>query len=195
MHMSSAPARQRLDAARWGTMPGSADHPGQEEVRVLDVDLVDVAPPPRAGGVAVAGPTVADVMIGRPKTLPSDASVAAARAVLADDHVVMVLLTEDGVLRGTLLREDLPDTAPGPAPALPLSRLTGRTVAPAAPLADVHELLVRTGRRRLAVVDDEGRLLGLVCLKRRRTGYCTDAGVAERARSRRCAPEIPAPTR
>jgi hypothetical protein len=41
-----------LDAARWGTMPGSADHPGQEEVRVLDVDLVDVAPPPRAGGVA-----------------------------------------------------------------------------------------------------------------------------------------------
>jgi CBS domain-containing protein len=176
-------------------MPGSADHPGQEEVRVLDVDLVDVAPPPRAGGVAVAGPTVADVMIGRPKTLPSDASVAAARAVLADDHVVLVLLTEDGVLRGTLLREDLPDTAPGPAPALPLSRLTGRTVAPGAPLADVHELLVRTGRRRLAVVDEEGRLLGLVCLKRRRTGYCTDAGVAERARSRRCAPEIPAPTR
>lgn len=195
MHMSSAPARQRLDAARWGTMPGSADHPGQEEVRVLDVDLVDVAPPPRAGGVAGAGPTVADVMIGRPKTLPADASVAAARAVLADDHVVLVLLTEDGVLRGTLLREDLPDTAPGPAPALPLARLTGRTVAPAAPLADVHELLVRTGRRRLAVVDDEGRLLGLVCLKRRRTGYCTDAGVAERARSRRCAPEIPAPTR
>lgn len=195
MHMSSAPARQRLDAARWGTMPGSADHPGQEEVRVLDVDLVDVAPPPRAGGVAGAGPTVADVMIGRPKTLPADASVAAARAVLADDHVVLVLLTEDGVLRGTLLREDLPDTAPGPAPALPLARLTGRTVAPAAPLADVHELLVRTGRRRLAVVDDEGRLLGLVCLKRRRTGYCTDAGVAERARSRRCAPESPAPTR
>jgi CBS domain-containing protein len=195
MHMSSAPARQRLDAARWGTMPGSADHPGQEEVRVLDVDLVDVAPPPRAGGVAGAGPTVADVMIGRPKTLPADASVAAARAVLADDHVVLVLLTEDGVLRGTLLREDLPDTAPGPAPALPLARLTGRTVAPAAPLADVHELLVRTGRRRLAVVDDEGRLLGLVCLKRRRTGYCTDAGVAERARSRRCAPETPAPTR
>jgi CBS domain-containing protein len=176
-------------------MPGSADHPGQEEVRVLDVDLVDVAPPPRAGGVAGAGPTVADVMIGRPKTLPADASVAAARAVLADDHVVLVLLTEDGVLRGTLLREDLPDTAPGPAPALPLARLTGRTVAPAAPLADVHELLVRTGRRRLAVVDDEGRLLGLVCLKRRRTGYCTDAGVAERARSRRCAPETPAPTR
>jgi CBS-domain-containing membrane protein len=169
-------------------MPGSADHPEQEEVRALDADLVDVAPPPRADGTEVAGPTVADVMLSRPKALPADASVADVRAVLADDHVVMALLTEDGVLRGTLLREDLPDTAPDAAPALPLSRLVGRIVAPAAPLADVHELLLRTGRRRLAVVDEEGRLLGLLCLTRRRTGYCSDAGVAERARSRRCAP-------
>ncbi|MGY1763235.1 HPP family protein [Geodermatophilus sp. SYSU D00779] len=164
-------------------------------MRSLDADLVGVAPAPCADGAEVAGSTVADVMVSRPKTLPADASLAAVRAVLADDHVVMVLLTEDGVLRGTLLREDLPDTAPGAAAALPLSRLTGRTVAPAVPLADVHALLVRTGRRRLAVVDDEGRLLGLLCLKRRRTGYCTDAGVAERARSRRCVPETPAPPR
>src|SRR3712207_2727563 len=102
-------------------MPGSAEDPG--EVRSLDADLVDVAPPPRADGAEVAGPTVADVMVSRPKTLPADASVAAARAVLADDHVVMVLLTEVGVLRGTLLREDLPDTAPGAAAALPLSKI------------------------------------------------------------------------
>ncbi|MGR6964102.1 CBS domain-containing protein [Geodermatophilus sp. URMC 61] len=159
----------------------------------MDAELLGVAPPPRADGAEVTGPTVADVMIGRPKTLPADASVADVRAVLADDHVVMALLTEDGVLRGTLLREDVPDTAPAAAPALPLSRLAGRTVAPAALLADVHASLLRTGRRRLAVVGDEGRLLGLLCLKRRRTGYCSDAGVAERARSRRCTPETPAP--
>jgi CBS domain-containing protein len=164
-------------------------------VPALDADLVDVAPPPCADGVAECGPTVADVMISRPSALPVLASVEDVRALLADDHVVMALLTEDGVLRGTLLREDLPDTAPGAAPALPLSRLTGRTVAPTAPLADVHALLLRTGRRRLAVVDGGGRLLGLLCLKRRRTGYCSDAGVAERARSRRCAPETPAPAR
>jgi CBS domain-containing protein len=163
-------------------------------VRVLDVDLAD-APLPLVDAPGAAGRAVTDVMIGRPKTLPAGASVADVRALLADDHVVMALLTEDGVLRGTLLREDVPDTAPGAAPALPLSRLTGRTVAPAVPLADVHELLLRTGRRRLAVVDEAGRLLGLVCLKRRRTGYCSDAGVAERARSRRCTPETPAPTR
>ena len=32
-----------------------------------------------------AGPTVADVMLGRPRTLPAEASVAVVRAVLADD--------------------------------------------------------------------------------------------------------------
>jgi hypothetical protein len=68
-------------------------------------------------------------------------------------------------------------------------------LAHVAALADVHALLLHTGRRRLAVVDGAGRLLGLLCLTRRRTGYCSDAGVAERARSRRCAPEAPAPTR
>jgi CBS domain-containing protein len=163
-------------------------------VRVLDADPAD-APLPPVDAPGAAGRAVTDVMIGRPKTLPAGASVDDVRALLADDHVVMALLTEDGVLRGTLLHEDLPDSAPGVAPALPLSRLTGRTVAPAVPLADVHELLLRTGGRRLAVVDEAGRLVGLVCLKRRRTGYCSDAGVAERARSRRCAPETPAPTR
>jgi CBS domain-containing protein len=166
-----------------------------EEVPALDADLAHVAPLPCADGVAQGGPTVADVMISRPKALPVHASVADVRALLADDHVVMALLTDDGVLRGTLLREDLPATAPGAAPALPLARLTGRTAAPTAALAGVHALLLHTGRRRLAVVDGAGRLLGLLCLTRRRTGYCSDAGVAERARSRRCAPEAPAPTR
>ena len=50
----------------------------------LDADLVDVAPLPCADGVAGSGPTVADVMISRPKTLPAHASVADVRALLAD---------------------------------------------------------------------------------------------------------------
>ena len=129
-------------------------------------------------------------MISRPKALPVRASVAEVRRILADDHVVMALLTEDGVLRGTLLREDLPDAAPDTAPALPWSRLTGRTVAPITPLAEVHVHLLWSGRRRLAVVNESGRLLGLVCLKRRRSGYCSDAGVEKRARTRGCAPAL-----
>ena len=37
-----------------------------------------------------------------------------------------------------------------------------------------------TGQRRRAVVDDSGRLLGLLCLKQRLTGFCSDDDVAAR---------------
>jgi hypothetical protein len=39
----------------------------------------------------------------------------------------------------------------------------------------------RHGRRRPAVVDDSGRLLGLLCLKKDGTDYCSDEGVRDRA--------------
>ncbi|MGY1746573.1 CBS domain-containing protein [Blastococcus sp. SYSU D00695] len=138
---------------------------------------------PAPQGAAAPGPLVGEVMVRMPKVLPATASVADVRAVLADDHVVMALLTDGGRLRGTLLREDLPPDAPPSTPALGLSRLAGRTVSPAEPLAAVHRRLLAEGVRRLAVVDDDGRLLGLVCLKRRRDGFCSDAGIAARARA------------
>ena len=37
------------------------------------------------------------------------------------------------------------------------------------------------GTRRLAVVDDDGDLLGLLCLKRTLDGFCSDADVRARA--------------
>jgi hypothetical protein len=43
--------------------------------------------------------------------------------------------------------------------------LGGRTAGPADPLGAAAATLLREGRRRLAVVDDSGRLLGLLCLK------------------------------
>lgn len=44
------------------------------------------------------------------------------------------------------------------------------------------------GLRRLAVVDEAGRLEGLLCLKRTATGFCSDRDVASRARERPSAP-------
>ncbi len=44
-------------------------------------------------------------------------------------------------------------------------------------------MLLARGRRRLAVVDERGALLGLLCLKRRLTGFCSDADVAARGES------------
>lgn len=128
------------------------------------------------------GPTVGDVVLKLPKTLPADISVAQARACFADDHVHMLLLTESGRLLGTLVRDDLRGQADGPA--LALTRLAGRTISAEAPAEEARQVLLSRGQRRLAVVDADGALIGLLCLKRRLTGFCSDADVAARAAER-----------
>jgi hypothetical protein len=62
-----------------------------------------------------------------------------------------------------------------------LGTLRGRTAGPADPIGAATAALLREGRRRLAVVDDSGRLLGLLCLKKDGTGDCSDEGIRERA--------------
>lgn len=128
--------------------------------------------------------TVADVMVRRPWVLPGTASLAQAREVLVDGHVHMVLLVTDGRLRGTVTRSDLPPATADAEPALAWAQLEGRTVAPDEPAEEVRRRMVEQGTRRLAVVDAEARLLGLLCLKRRRTGFCSDDGVAARRAER-----------
>lgn len=122
-----------------------------------------------------------DVMISTPKTSPARASVDDVRAVMADDHVHMVLLTDGDKLCGTLVRTDLPSAGSGQEPALRWAVLPGRTVPPEAPAALVQARLIRYKLRRLAVIDADHTLLGLVCLKRSRSGFCSDADVAARA--------------
>jgi CBS domain-containing protein len=150
-----------------------------------------VSPTARALGGAVpstgADVLVRDVMLRYPKTLPARAFVDEVRAALTNDHVHMVLMTEGDALVGTVVRADLPRTAEGGSPALPWSTLPGRTVLPEARVGAVHDLMAELAQRRVAVVDHEGTLLGLMCLKRRRTGFCSDDDAASRAQSRRAA--------
>lgn len=130
---------------------------------------------------------VADVVLRLPKTLSADTCLADARAALCDDHVHMLLLTDRGRLVGTLLRSDLPGTTETAgdreefAPVLPFGIMAGRTVSSQFPAEEAWQILIRRGERRLAVVDSDGTLLGLLCLKRPLTGFCSDADVAVRA--------------
>lgn len=126
---------------------------------------------------------VYDVVVRVPKTLSPDTSVAQARSALDDRHVHMLLITDDdGRLLGTLVRNDLLEVGvDGAAPALDQSVLRDRTIAPDAPAEEALQLLLARGERRLAVVDRAGRLVGLLCLKRRLNGFCSDADVLERA--------------
>ncbi len=132
---------------------------------------------------ALTGLTVKDVMVTAPATMRLTATVADARAFFEDDHVHMALIATSGRLLGTLVRADLDDDA---APALSRSRLDGRSVALDEPAEDVRVRLIAHGLRRLAVVDDAGALAGLLCLRRKLTGFCTDADVT--ARAAECAP-------
>jgi CBS domain-containing protein len=132
----------------------------------------------------LTGLTVQDVMVSVPKTMHPGATVADARAFFEDDHVHMALIATSGTLLGTLVRGDLADLGDDAMPALTRSRLAGRTVAAAEPAEEVRLRLIRQGRRRLAVVDETGTLTGLLCLKRKQTGFCRDADVAARAAER-----------
>ena len=138
----------------------------------------------------LAGPCtpVSDVMLRHPKVLDAQTTVDEARAALTNDHVHMVLLTEGSTLVGTLVRTDLPHpiqrSDQGSGPALPWSTLRDRTVPSATSADTVNKLLIERGLRRLAVIDHDGTLLGLMCLKRSRTGFCSDEDVASRAQSR-----------
>lgn len=125
--------------------------------------------------------TVADVVVRLPKTLPLTTTVAEARAELADDHVHMLLLTANGFLIGTLVRADIAEVDSDSDLALVYATLAGRTVSPAVNAEVMRRVLISSGQRRRAVVDRDGHLVGLLCLKHKETGFCTDADVAERA--------------
>lgn len=124
---------------------------------------------------------VRDVVVKLPKTLGRATTVADARAAFEDDHVHMLLITDEGRLLGTLVREDLPPPVDDARPALAHAILFGRTIAPETPAEEARTTLLRRGERRRAVVDQDGQLLGLLCLKRRQTGFCSDRDVQARA--------------
>jgi CBS-domain-containing membrane protein len=129
-------------------------------------------------------------MVTCPKTHRPECPPDEIRALFGDDHVHMALIVAaDGRLVTTIEAADVAAAPPPPAPVAEWGTLIDRTVAPWQPVAGVTARLLRQGRRRLAVVDGAGRLLGLLCLKRDGTGYCSDEGVRERAEARlRAAP-------
>ena len=131
------------------------------------------------------GMRVADAMLTCPKTHRADCSLEAVRGFFAEDHVHMALIVaEDGRLLTTIERPDMAAGTSSSPPVTKLGKLAGRITRPAEPLASATALLRAEGRRRLAVVDHDGRLIGLLCLKKDGSGYCSNEGVQARARER-----------
>ena len=125
--------------------------------------------------------SVGEAMVTGPWTHAVTTTVAQARDAFTDLHVHMLLLTHEGVLRGTLVRDDLVTAEDPGRPALEVATLVDRTVGAGQDLDATMGLMRQRGTRRLAVVDDDGSLVGLLCLKRTFDGFCSDADVQARA--------------
>jgi hypothetical protein len=145
------------------------------------VTTLAVAALPPVAGDARTGQVVSDAMISCPKVHDLGTTADEIRAFFEDDHVHMALIVRtDRRLVTTIERADLSARPPVVTLAAELGTLTGRTAGPAQNLEAVTAGLLREQRRRQAVVDDCGRLLGLLCLKKDGSGYCSDDNIRQR---------------
>jgi CBS domain-containing protein len=113
-----------------------------------------------------AGPTVADVMLKEPRTIPPQTPVADVRDTFANPRVKLLLVADRDRFLGTLVPQDLPESGTiAPAVDADTPRLS-----PGDSTARALELLEHTSR--VPVVDGDGRLHGLVCLNRGKSAFC-----------------------
>ncbi|HEV8451845.1 MAG TPA: CBS domain-containing protein [Gaiellales bacterium] len=118
---------------------------------------------------------VAEVMIKRPKTLAAGATVSDARRLFDNPRVqVCPVVEDDGRLVGELRRDLIPDSAEGDAPARAYAGGRPPTISAEASMGEAMQHLERLDSERLAVIDDDGRLTGLLCLNRRHGRFCVD---------------------
>ena len=126
--------------------------------------------------------TVAEATVTVPKLLPGTISRTELDTFFANDHVHAALLMDGRTLVTVILRDDLAKAASEREPRS-LGALGCRIVHPQMSLEAAWAAMRARHQRRLAVVDRNGVLLGLLCLKRSGDGFCTDAGIASRQAS------------
>lgn len=134
------------------------------------------------------GLTVAEAMIRDPKLCSPAVTVAEIHDLFQDSHVHAALITEGSRLICVIERSDVVRAARSDRGARPYGQLAGRTVTASTSLQSAFDRLRASGRRRIAVVDERGTLLGLLCLKASSSGFCSardvQARVLERATSK-----------
>jgi CBS domain-containing protein len=145
----------------------------------MTIDVIDRVPPTRElrepeGTMAGQGgrplPTAAQVMTRGPRTIDSQASLFSAWGQLHGEHNRHLVVIDDGVRPiGVLDERDIAlEWPPGPLGAhhLPVHELlrfrTRPRVRAEDDVAKVAEIMLGAREDALPVVDDEGRLLGLV---------------------------------
>lgn len=116
--------------------------------------------------------SVADLMLRQPKTLAADASVAEVREQLANPKVQLVLLADGRDFKGAVT--SLPAEAEPTESALAYADEMPETIAPDASDEEAFARASASPNRRVIVLDGDRNLLGLLCLNKSRTGFCSD---------------------
>jgi hypothetical protein len=124
-------------------------------------------------------PRVADAMLTRPVLHGRSTTVGELEAFFEDDHVHMALVVDGDRLLAVVERGDL-HLLDGDAPAGDLGFPTGRAFGPDADPAEAGRRMTDLGVRRLAMVTDDGKLVGLLCRKASGRGFCADGDVERR---------------
>lgn len=131
---------------------------------------------------------VEDAMLRQPTLSKADTTVDELVDFFVDDHRHAAIIVDGrGRLLSIVERADLQNAASGDQPGRTIGSVAGRTVEPSADLLRTWETMRAHGRRRLAVTDENGALLGLLAMKRTGLGFCTDAGVESLRAARRAA--------
>lgn len=120
-----------------------------------------------------------DLMLREPKTLEAYASVVDVRAQLANPKVQMVLLADGPRFVGAVT--EIPADAADDERAVMYADPAPQTISPDASDEVAFERTAASPHRRVIVVDDDGMLLGLLCLDPTLTRFCRTASSAGRA--------------
>ena len=89
---------------------------------------------------------VRQAMIARPKSVPRSASVGEARILFENPKNRLLLVDDDGIYAGHVLRDDVPDAEPDEAPLLPHVRRDCPTIGPDESVAAALPLTTRAVR-------------------------------------------------
>jgi hypothetical protein len=117
---------------------------------------------------------VRQAMVGRPKTVSRYASLGEARILFQNPKNRLLLVDDDGVYGGHVLRDDVPESEPDEAPLLPHIRRDCPQIGPDDSVAEALPLASDAFDNRLVVVGAAGRLEGLLCLNKRDGYLCVD---------------------
>lgn len=120
----------------------------------------------------IDGLDVAAVTHAKLSTIPAGATVAEARAYFAaSTSRRLAFVVDDGRYVGSLTLDDLPAPPCAGDPVLPFVQV-GQTVGSGEAAAVGRDLALASASRRVPVVDEEQRLLGVVALNRTCEWFC-----------------------